>query len=435
MTEQHYQSWGRYPRFPQPATELLWRSDQVPTDAGPVLPFGAGRSYGDVCLNRGGRVLATRALRHFIEFDADAGTLRCEAGVTLAELARLTVPAGWFLPVTPGTAFATVGGAVANDVHGKNHHRAGTFGCHVLRFELLRSDGSRRVCGPEENRALFAATIGGLGLTGLITWVELKLRPVQGAWVDTETLRFGHADDFSKLSAASDGNHEYTVAWLDCATGGARLGRGLFTRANHAATASPAPRRRAPGVPFTPPVSLVNRYTVRLFNALWYARQRERRRQAREPLHAFFYPLDAVAHWNRIYGPRGLLQHQSVLPGDDAPAALREMLQQITRSGMGSFLAVAKVFGPLQSPGMLSFPRPGISLALDFPQSSASLRLLGRLNALTLECGGAVYPAKDACMDATLFRAGFPQWEAFAAHVDPAFSSSFWRRVTEADIA
>jgi hypothetical protein len=177
-------------------------------------------------------------------------------------------------------------------------------------------------------------------------------------------------------------------------------------------------------------VSLVNRYSVRLFNTLWYARQRERRQARRVPMQAFFYPLDAIAHWNRIYGPRGMLQHQAVLPGADGPAALREMLQQIARTGMGSFLAVAKVFGARQSPGLLSFPRPGISLALDFPMSPDALRLLGRLDAVTLECGGAVYPAKDACMSPALFRAGYPQWETFAAQVDPAFSSSFWRRVT-----
>jgi len=435
MTNTGFTSWGRFPRFEQHGVRLQWRSDALPPlndSADSLLPYGAGRSYGDVCLNRGGKVLSTAALSHFIAFDSESGVVRCESGVTLAELNRLTLPAGWLLPVSPGTARVTVGGAVANDVHGKNHHRAGSFGCHVRCFELLRSDGSRRICAPDQHPELFAATIGGLGLTGLLTWVEIELRPVSGPWLDTETLKFAGAHDFVKLSNASDEGHEYTVAWIDCAARGSHHGRGLFTRANHADDPTPAQPRRALKVPFTPPFSLVNRLSVRAFNALWYRRQRQRRSRARQSLDAFFYPLDAVRHWNRLYGAAGLVQHQAVLPGADGPAACAEMLTQVARSGQGSFLAVAKVFGARRSPGLLSFPRPGLSLALDFRLRPEVLRLLGRLDAITLECGGAVYPAKDACMSARVFRAGFPRWEAFATHIDPAFSSSFWRRVTGA---
>lgn len=399
-----------------------------------LLPWGNGRSYGDVCLNRGGTVVSTELLRHFIAFDIDTGVLRVESGVTLAEILRLTVPAGWFLPVSPGTAFVTAGGAVANDVHGKNHHRAGSFGCHVRAFELLRSDGSRLRCSADENPEYFSATVGGLGLTGLITWVELQLRPVAGPLLSEESIKFANVGEFFKLSDGSDGEFEYTVSWADCLAGGESAGRGLFARANHAdepgdASASllPAPRF---SLPFAPPFSLVNKLSLRAFNAFYYRRQRERRVRRTTHFGSFFYPLDAIGNWNLMYGPRGMLQYQCVLPGEDGRAALREMLKRIAGSGQGSFLAVLKVFGAVASPGMLSFPRPGVTLALDFPNRPDAFRLLDQLDALTVEVGGAVYPAKDARMSAATFRAGFPRWEEFAEYVDPAFSSGFWRRVS-----
>ncbi len=202
-----------------------------------ALPYGNGRSYGDSCLNVGAALIQTRSLDRYISFDAEAGILVCEAGVLIGEILQLIVPRGWFVPVTPGTRFVTVGGAIANDVHGKNHHRTGTFARHVRRFELLRSDGSRRICSPTENADLFAATAGGLGLTGIITWAELGLRPIPGARLDVETIRFGGLDEFIALCADSDADYEYTVAWVDCLGRGKHLGRGLFQRGNHAAEA------------------------------------------------------------------------------------------------------------------------------------------------------------------------------------------------------
>lgn len=433
MGQQRYGSWGRYPLIRQQGCVLPWRSDPLPEPlpgTASLLPYGAGRSYGDVCLNRGGTVVATDQLNHFIEFDTESGLLRCESGVRLQTLLELIVPAGWFLSVAPGTALATVGGAVANDVHGKNHHQAGTFGRHVRAFELARSDGSRCVCSPTAEPELFAATIGGLGLTGLVTWVELQLREVGGPLLDEESIKFAQVDEFFRMSDSSADDFEYTVAWVDCLARGAALGRGLFARANHSATpARPVSGKPRFSVPFTPPFSLVNKLTLRPFNALWYARQRAKRVRRTVPYRNYFFPLDSIGHWNRMYGPKGMLQYQCVLPGDDGRNALKKMLGAIARSGQGSFLAVVKDFGALESPGMLSFPRPGVTLALDFPMGKQVMPLLNSLDAMTLEVGGAVYPAKDARMSGATFRAGFPAWEDFARFIDPAFSSSFWRRV------
>ena len=435
--DSRYRSWGLPEVGDTRAVRLRSRHDPLPDlDDELLLPFGNGRSYGDSCLNPGGAVLDTAALDHFIRFDDDAGILRCESGVLLDDLQRLIVPRGWMLPVTPGTRFVTLGGAVANDVHGKNHHRAGTFGCHVRELELLRSDGSRLQCSPERNRELFAATIGGLGLTGLITWVEIELKPVVNPYLQEETLRFGSVNDFFSISDSSDQIYEYTVAWIDCLARGDALGRGGFFRANHHGSVAPQQRPRGQGrttgLPFTPPVSLINGLSLRAFNTLYYHRLPKRRNRTVH-YQKFFYPLDSIANWNRMYGPRGMLQYQCVLPGDDGRTAVREMLQEISVSKRGSFLAVLKVFGDVQSPGMMSFPAPGVTLALDFPNDTGTRELLDRLDVITLAAGGRVYPAKDARMGAQTFAAGFPQWEAFSEYVDPAFSSGFWRRVTGAE--
>lgn len=437
-------SWGRAHRGPdhQPAAvrAALRRDASLPAATGPVLPFGNGRSYGDSNLNPGGTLLLCRGLDRFIAFDPSSGVLECEAGVLLADILALTVPQGWFLPVTPGTQFVTVGGAIANDVHGKNHHAAGSFGNHVLGLELLRSDESRRWCSADEHADWLAATIGGLGLTGLITRARLQLRRMANPFLDVESIRFGTLEEFFTLSRESEQDHEYTVSWIDGAWGGARLGRGLFARGNHAPAALDAdwggPVLRAPvapaarRMPLTPPLSLVNTLSTRAFNWLHYHRQRQRCVRALQHYRPFFYPLDGILEWNRMYGPRGFFQYQSVVPPSCAPEATREMLRAITASGFGSFLAVLKVFGDVPSRGLLSFPRPGTTLAIDFPNRGEALhRLFARLDAIVHEAGGRLYPAKDGRMPAALFRSGYPAWERFADFVDPRFSSAFWRRV------
>ncbi len=429
-------SWGNVIRAPHVVYGLQGRHDSFPAlpPASTVLPFGNGRSYGDSCLNAGGGLLQTRSLDRFIHFDREAGVLACEAGTLLSDILRLVVPAGWFLPVVPGTCYVTVGGAIANDVHGKNHHAAGSFGCHVRRLELLRSDGTRLSCSPGENPDWFAATVGGLGLTGVVTWAELQLRPIKGPTLDVESIRFANLDEFFSLCAELEREFEYTVAWIDCLGRGKRLGRGLLQCANHGQqqVLRESVSAKNMAVPFAPPMSLVNAVSLRVFNTLHYHRQRGRRKRTSVHFQGFFFPLDRILHWNRLYGPAGFYQYQCVVPMSVARDATTELLDTIARSGLGSFLAVLKRFGSPVSPGMLSFPREGVTLALDFPNKGAAVeRLFQSLDRIVSAAGGTLYPAKDARMPGALFRSGYPRWQTFADYIDPACSSSFWRRVTE----
>lgn len=436
MNPERYQSWGRFPKARQKVVILTERSSGLPIEpgGGPYLPFGNGRSYGDSCLNDGGVLLDCRGLNRVISFDLDRGIVKCEAGVLLSELLELAVPHGWFPPVTPGTKFVTVGGAIANDVHGKNHHRRGSFGCHVRAFELLRSDGDRKVCSPIENAPWFGATIGGLGLTGVITWAELQLMPIRSDRIQEEVVRFSSLEEFIDLTRESNSVDEYSVAWIDGLATGKMLGRGLFIRGNHASPENPTLRPRSGpriSIPFTPPFAVINSSSLRLFNALLYRSQPNTTRRRLVHYEPFFYPLDGVAAWNRLYGPRGLLQHQSIVPLAGGVGAVREMLERTIRAKLGTLLTVLKVFGATASPGLLSFPRPGLTLTLDFPiKGPATFRLLDELDAVTRAAGGAVNPYKDGRMSATSFQAFFPRWSELKPFIDPLFSSSFWRRVT-----
>ena len=430
-----HESWGRYPRS-QPAqiVELSWASEvpdlnRLPR---PILPYGKGRSYGDCCLSNGGTLLDASGLDRFIRFDPETGLLRCEAGVTLKTILELIMPANWFLPVTPGTQFVTVGGAIANDVHGKNHHRAGSFGCHLQRLELVRSDTGKLICSRECNRELFEATIGGLGLTGLILWAEFQLKRTFGPLIDCEKIRFETLEEFFELSASSDKQCEYTVAWLDCMPTGSKRGRGIFIRGNHSDVRieNSVGRRGAPTLQgFYTPVSLIRRPTVRAFN--WMYLHSQRRRSTRSTVHyeKFFYPLDRVADWNRFYGRSGFLQYQFVVPYERRHA-VTEILDLIVESREVCSLSVLKVFGAIESPGLLSFPRPGVTLALDFPfRGDSTLDLCERFDQVVQKHEGAVYPAKDARMSPTSFKRYFPRWTEFSRFVDPSFGSDFWRRV------
>lgn len=430
-------SWGGYPARAQTLRAVRGRHAPLAIAPGEtVLPYGNGRSYGDSCLNDGGSLLDARALDKFIAFNAESGEVTCEAGVTLADIIDLALPRGWFLPVTPGTKFVTVGGAIANDVHGKNHHREGTFGAHVVGFELLTSDGKRRFCSATENADLFAATIGGLGLTGFITMATVRLKRAASAFLAGQSIKFGNLDEFFSLSAASIADHEYTVSWIDCLGAGASLGRGIFMRANPAGAEEAAARgAKAPGklplaVPVMPPLSLVNKLTLKPFNWAYYNRQQAPQVDKLWHYGPFHYPLDAIANWNRIYGPKGFLQYQCVVPEADQRRVSETLLAEISRSGQGSFLVVFKTFGARVSPGLLSFPMAGTTLALDFPILGAStFALLDRLDAVVVEAGGRIYPAKDARMSAETFRRGYPGLEEFRKFIDPRFSSSFGRRV------
>lgn len=434
---QQYESWGRYPRIRHARIiPLFWREDLpcLKEQYSSVLPYGQGRSYGDSCLNEGGILLTTAGLNRFIAFDKTKGIIRCEAGVTLAQLLKLIVPHGWFLPVTPGTKYVSVGGAIANDIHGKNHHKTGTFGCHVRQFELVRSSGERLLCSPVEHPDLFQATIGGLGLTGLVTWAEFQLKPISTPFMAVEQIRFADLQEFFDLSLASDEDFEYTVAWIDGLAQGNHLGRGIFFRGNHATPeqchSARIPRTHFFSVPFDAPGFLLNRMTIGAFNMCYYHKQRQKKLRKILYYDPFFYPLDTIGRWNRLYGKSGLLQYQCVVPFDEGKS-IRLLLERIAASGLASFLAVLKVFGEKPSPGLLSFARPGVTLALDFGyKGDKTLQLLDELDQIVQASKGVVYPAKDARMSAASFQSYFPQWTEFARYKDPRFSSSFWRRVT-----
>jgi FAD/FMN-containing dehydrogenase len=393
-----------------------------------VLPAGMARSYGDVGLNADNALLLTTAMDRILAWDAKTGLVRCEAGVTLAQLLEFCVPRGWFPQVVPGTKFVTIGGAIANDIHGKNHHVTGSFGNHVTAFELYRSDGTRAICSPTQNEDMFRATIGGMGLTGMIAWADLQLRRIVSPKIAYTGTKFHGVEEFLALTRASKA--EYTVAWVDTVAGGRNWARGIFMEGDHSAADDPLVTGKPARLPFPIdlPEAALNRTAVGLFNFAFYNKQIGNRVNSFVHYDPFFFPLDAVHNWNRMYGKAGLLQFQCVVPAEAMPA----MIRVVSDAGLSSFLAVLKVFGDVPSRGMMSFPRPGWTIALDFPiRGERTFALFDRLAQMTLEAGGRLYPAKDARMTAAQFQQFYPQWRDFVPFVDPAFSSSFWRRVTK----
>ena len=428
------ESWGRVFKAPHAVTTPAFLSDAGAALSGgnrSTLALGCARSYGDVCLNSGNELVRMTALDRLIAADWESGIVRAEAGLTLDALLRVAVPKGWFLPVSPGTKFVTLGGAVANDVHGKNHESAGTIGCYVRRIGLARSSGEVLELSETDNAELFQATIGGLGLTGLMLWVELALKKIESAMIDVETLVIADLDHFFRLAEES-ADWEHTVAWVDCLATGKSLGRGLFMRGRH----SPHGGLRVHGnarlaVPLDAPSWLLNSATVSLFNLAY--RQRPWT-FGRHSVHydPFFYPLDAVAGWNRLYGARGFFQHQCAVPKAAAAGAVQRLLSLTAEHRQGSFLVVLKLFGARKSPGLLSFPMEGATLALDLPNRGERTRkLLQDMTAEVMQAGGRIYPAKDATMSAEAFRAGYPEWRRLEALRDPKIMSDFWRRVAQ----
>jgi FAD/FMN-containing dehydrogenase len=395
----------------------------------PGVIYGNGRSYGDVCLNPNGLLWMTKQLDHLISFDSLTGVLTCESGVLLGDIQRTCIPQGWCLPVTPGTQYVTVGGAIANDVHGKNHHRNASFGNYVCELNLLRTNGEQIICGPDKASAWFGATVGGLGLTGLITQATLQLQPVTGPWLETETIPYVGLDEFIQLAEESEVDWEYTVSWVDCLSGSCP--RGIFMRANHAeASIVKKYREKQQAIPITPPLSLVNRLSLKPLNVLYYWAQKRKRGSGISHYQPFFYPLDGVQNWNQLYGPKGFYQYQLVVPRAGGKESVAAVLQCIADAGQGSFLSVLKTFGEKKSLGLLSFPQPGITLALDFPNKGERvLSLLRKLDAIVSEAGGHLYPAKDARMSAEFFAAGYPMLNEFLNYKDPGISSAFSRRV------
>jgi FAD/FMN-containing dehydrogenase len=410
-------------------SERLDLRKQITLSSSTGLAFGMGRSYGDSCLNPGGVLWNTTLLDRFIDFDPSSGVLTCEAGVLLRDIQQLATESGWMLAVTPGSQMVTVGGAIANDVHGKNHHRMGNFGEHVTCLELLRTDGQIIQCTPNENQDFFWATIGGLGLTGIITKAQIQLRKISSTYLDTESIPYGNLHEFIQLSSESEVDWEYTVSWIDCLS--KKNARGIFMRANHSDHVEPPPpllKQRS--IPFVPPISTINHFSLPILNNAYFHLNRLKSGKRKAHYQPFFYPLDGIQYWNRMYGPKGFYQYQSVIPKEVGKEATQAMLDQVRKSGEGSFLAVLKTFGDRESKGMLSFPKPGITLAIDFPNNgTATEKLFNRLDTIVSEAGGRLYAAKDARMPKILFEAGYPHLNEFSAYRDSGISSALSRRL------
>jgi FAD/FMN-containing dehydrogenase len=405
---------------------------------------GLGRSYGDSALNpasSGGTVLLDD-INHLAAFDPATGAVTCAAGVSFAELIDVFLPRGWFLPVTPGTKFVTVGGAIAADIHGKNHHVDGTFGRFVDSLDLLTADGEVLTCSPSERADVFWATIGGMGLTGVILRATFRLRKVESAYVNVDYRKAKNLDEAFDLFQEGDQAYRYSVAWVDCLASGENLGRSVLMRGDHAAVADLPPSlrsrplalraKRTKSIPFNFPSFVLNPWSVKAFNALYYARHHDGRKLV--SYDAFFYPLDGILHWNRMYGRRGFIQYQALFPPESSRAGMRALLEAIAGSRMASFLAVLKSTGAA-NPGLLSFPKPGHTLALDLPNAEARLRnLVERLDAIVLEHGGRLYLAKDAMMSSGTFSRMYEKLDEFRGvrqRLDPRgrFSSAQARRL------
>jgi FAD/FMN-containing dehydrogenase len=401
-------------------------------NAEPILASGSGRSYGDLALLTGGRMVSTLGLNKLISFDEESGILECEGGVLLRDIQSIFVRRGWMLAVTPGTSYVTVGGAIAGDVHGKDHHFAGTFGDHVLGLQLIRSSGEILDCSTTQNASLFRATIAGLGLTGFIASARIQLKRVAGPFMDTELITYDSLGEFFALSEETENSKwQASVSWFDCST--SRAGRGSFNRGLPSERGFEEERAGLGlSIPLPMPFSLVNKLSLDLFNSAYFALQKRQAGISVQHYSSFYYPLDGVGNWNRIYGPKGFLQYQSVVPMIDAEAVTSEMLSIIKTSGQGSFLAVLKTFADRKPAGLLSFARHGVTLALDFPnRGPKTADLFAKLDRVVLEAGGTLNPTKDAKMTRDMFTNGYPQLQEFLKHRDPAFVSDFSKRVID----
>ncbi len=438
--------WGRHP-----IEECYTNRPEIQEDIKHILldgvqksyiSFGLGRSYGDTPLNLNHGVILTTKLNKFISFDPTTGVIECEAGVSFAEIIEYFLPKGFFLPVTPGTKYVTVGGAISNDVHGKNLHVDGSFSQHVISFELLIADGSVLQCSRESNSEIFWATIGGIGLTGIILTAKFKLIQVETSYYDVRYEKAQNIEKALQLFQESDDQYQYSVAWIDCLAKGNSLGKCVLMRGNHAKMEqlnnnqkqSPliVKNKYKVNVPINLPSIVLNQASIKLFNKAYYSTQPSgvNKTVYFEP---FFYPLDSILNWNRLYGKKGFVQYQAVFPADQTQGLVR-MLEKLSSSNRSSFLAVLKSSGN-EGQGMLSFPKKGYTLALDIPIKDDSLfPFLKELDELVIQHGGRVYLAKDSTLDPDSFKIMYPRLNEFQAiknKVDPngLFSSSMARRL------
>lgn len=403
-----------------------------------MLGRGLGRAYGDAALNLDSGVVLTERVGRFLDFDATSGILHAEAGVSFADILGTFVPRGFFLPVTPGTKFVTLGGAIACDVHGKNHHLDGCLSEFVDSLELLTASGEILECSRTQNADIFWATVAGMGLTGLILSAKLRLLPIETAYINGSYTRTSNLDE-TLAGFSEDAEVKYSVAWIDCLASGANLGRSVLIRGEHAGTHELPPNtdplvyanRNGKPMPMEFPDMALNALSVKAFNALYYASHPTSHKVL--PFGPFFWPLDAISGWNKIYGPRGFIQYQCVLPFETSRAGLIQLLEKISGAGRASFLAVLKVAGA-ENPSLLGFMKPGHTLALDLPAAPGIVEFARELDAMVLEHGGRCYLAKDATLEPATLRQMYPklaEFEAIKQRIDPQnrFQSSLSRRL------
>ena len=405
--------WGNYP---QQDAQLLAPSsseslEEIARQENSFIARGMGRSYGDSA--NAPKVLQTIYIDRFIKFDEITGKLTAEAGITLREILRVIVPKGWFLPVTPGTSYVTLGGAIASDVHGKNHHIAGTFGKHVISLTILLGTGEVITISPHDHADLFHATCGGMGLTGVIISATIQLFPIRSSFINQKTIKVDCIETACE-AFNNNSNASYSVAWIDCLSKRKSLGRSVLVLGEHAEQGElEIDFKQRVFIPFATPSALLNSLTMKAFNNAYWHKSKHNKNQTISMM-SYFYPLDAVGGWNNLYGKQGFLQFQCVLPKIDGIANMRKLLTEISKSGEGSLLAVLKQFGA-SNDNLLSFPTEGYTLALDFKLISSTLQTLGRLEEMVIDMGGRIYLTKDAVMKEKTFKTTYPNWEKFEA--------------------
>lgn len=413
--------WGNYPIIESDIRSFstIENLRSVLFDFQTAITRGLGRCYGDSALWR--NIISSLKLNRMLEFKEEQGILTCEAGVSLKEILELFSPRGWFLPVTPGTKFVTVGGAIASDVHGKNHHKEGAFSDHLVSVDIMLPDGSIKKCSPEENPEYFRGVCGGMGLTGIILKATLKLKKIESAYIKQKVLKARDINEAMELFEKYD-NMTYSVAWIDCLAKGRSSGRSILMLGEHAAVSDikglvpvdplAVKEKKTLHLPFSLPGFILNKFTAKAFNFLYYLKKQEEQDSIID-YNAFFYPLDSIDNWNKLYGPAGFLQYQFVLPEAVAAKGLKEILGRIGASGRGSFLAVLKLMGKENS-NLISFPMKGYTLALDFPITAGLFPFLDGLDKIVLEYGGRLYLAKDSRMSSNMFRQSYKRAEEFA---------------------
>ncbi len=403
--------WGRFPVVDTDVSrprDTLGMTEALSREG--TIAHGMGRGYGDCALGTE-HTLITQHLNHVISFDDTTGVLVAEAGMTLADVIKCFLPRGWFPAVTPGTKYVTLGGMIAADVHGKNHHRDGSMAACVLWIDVLTPDGHVHRCSPEHEQELFNFTLGGMGLTGVILRASIRLQRVESGWIDQTTVPAANFRDAMAVFERS-ADHTYSVAWIDCLSRGASLGRSLVMLGEHAPVSALGPAehadryamtvRKKKSVPVDFPRFALNKWSVTAFNTLYYHLGSRQPAQRLVPWDSYFYPLDAILGWNKIYGRKGFVQFQCVLPLAESERGINALLDAISNAGAGSFLAVLKRMGQGRNDG-IAFPMEGYTLALDFPATPSNLKLVARLNQLTADHGGRIYLAKDAVMQASQF--------------------------------